>query len=45
MTYEDETDNEPEEEDSWYIETEEIEEPKIEKNNPAKKQKIVFLSI
>ena len=45
MIYEEETDSEPEEEESWYIETEEIEEPKIDKNNSAKKEKIVFLSI
>ena len=37
--YEKESDSEPEEEESRYIpeETEEIEEPKTEKNNPHKK--------
>ena len=41
MIYEEESDSEPEEEESRYIpeETEEIEEPKTEKNNPHKKNK------
>ena len=47
MIYQEKSNSEPEEEESRYIpeETEEIEEPKIEKkNNPYKKEKI-FLSI
>ena len=45
--YEEESNSEPEVEECEYIpeETEEIEEPKNEKNNTQKNEKLIFLNI